>query len=244
MIIYKATNLVNNKVYIGQTIHSLTHRRKQHERSWSYGRDYLFPRAINKYGTNNFEWEVLYTTNDLKDLNEKECYYINLYDSTNPNKGYNIKAGGNNSSLPDSVKEKISNAQKGELNHMYGKTGELNHSSKKVKNVTTGEIFGSAMECANKLQINHSHVSAVCRGDRGSTNNMIFRYIDDSGNIIEPNKETQVKAKRVQNIDTGEIFESASDAEKHCSGKKNGNISKVCKGTRKLFAGYRWGYID
>ena len=244
MIIYKATNIINNKVYIGQTIHTLNHRKRQHERSYSYGKNYLFPRAINKYGKENFKWEVIYVAKDIDELNEKENYYIKLYDSTNPNKGYNLKSGGENSFLHESVKEKISNSQKGKLNHMYGKTGELNKTSKRVKNITTGEVFGSVMECARKLKLNNSHVSAVCRGKRGSTNKMIFRYLDEDENIIEPDDKVGKKNKKVLNIDTGEIFESAVEAEKYHYGKKSGNISKVCNGSHKLFAGYRWKYID
>lgn len=245
MLIYKATNIINNKVYIGQTVHSLQYRKGQHERSYSYGRDYLFPRAINKHGKENFKWEVIYIAKSIEELNEKENYYINLYDSTNPKKGYNLKCGGDNCFMHKSVKKKIGDAQKGELNHMYGKVGELNPSSKRVINLTTGEIYGSAMECARLLGLNNSHISAVCRGDRGSTNKMVFRYIDENGQIVQPiKKQSKIKHKRVMNIDTGEIFNSGVDAELHYFNKKSGNLSKACNGINKTFAGYRWKYID
>lgn len=244
MIIYKATNIINNKVYIGQTMHSLSNRKSQHINGYGRGSHYRFPKAIKKYGKENFKWEIIYTAKNLDDLNEKEIYFINLYDSTNPNKGYNIKSGGKNKPLPKSIKDKIGNAQKGELNHMYGKTGELNPTSKKVKNITTGEVFGSAMECARKLGLNNSHVSAVCRGDRGSTNKMVFRYLDENGNIIEPKGKAQQKNKRVMNLDTGEIFESIAEAEKKYVKGKSGNISKVCNGIYKVCGGYRWKYVD
>lgn len=244
MIIYKATNIINNKVYIGQTVNSLKHRKSQHERSYKYGKNYLFPNAIHKYGKENFKWEIIDYASSIEELNEKENHYISLYDSTNPKKGYNLKCGGDNKFLSEDTKRKISEAQKGELNHMFGKVGELNHTSKRVKNITTGEIFGSAMECAKKLGLNNSHVSAVCRGTRGSTNKMVFRYLDDNGGIIEPINKSRVKHRGVQNIDTGETFESAVEAEIHYFGKKSGNVCKACTGVHKLFAGYRWKFID
>ena len=79
MIIYKATNIINNKVYIGQTIHSLSHRKSQHINSYGRGSHYKFPKAIKKYGKKNFKWEIIYTAKNLDDLNEKEIYFINLY---------------------------------------------------------------------------------------------------------------------------------------------------------------------
>ena len=50
MIIYKVTNIINNKIYIGQTIHSLNIRKSQHERSHEYGYKTAFSNAIKKYG--------------------------------------------------------------------------------------------------------------------------------------------------------------------------------------------------
>ena len=54
MIIYKVTNIINNKIYIGQTIHSLNIRKSQHERSHEYGYKTAFSNAIKKYGKENF----------------------------------------------------------------------------------------------------------------------------------------------------------------------------------------------
>ena len=247
MIIYKVTNLINNKIYIGQTVSSLEIRKSQHERSYSYGYRNAFPRAINKYGKENFKWEIIDTANSLEELNEKENYYIGLYQSTNRKKGYNLKCGGNNKFLDDTVKQKIGDAQRGELNHMYGKTGDLNPTSKRVKNITTGEIFGSSMECARELGLNFSHVSAVCRGSRKSTGKMVFRYLDEDGKVIEPiiiSKPKRINRKKVMNIDTGEVFNSATEAEIRYFGKKIGSINKACKGKHNKSAGYRWKFVD
>ena len=60
---------------------------------------------------------------------------------------------------------------------------------------------------------------------------------------IEPKNAACVKAKKVKNLDTGEIFENATLAEFHYQGYKSGNLSKACTGKNKTFAGYRWKYV-
>lgn len=243
MIIYKVTNIINNKIYIGQTIHELEIRKRQHENAFKYGAKNAFAKAINKYGKENFRWEIIDKANSIDELNKKEEYYIKFYHSLTTENGYNIKYGGNNNIMPDVVKKKISIAQLGEKNHMYGKTGALNSTSKKVINITTNMIFDSASEAAKYDNTNVSHVCAVCRGERGSTKNNIYRYLDNDNNIIYPDNEIKIRNKPVQNLDTGEIFNSATEAEIYYQGYKSGNLSKACKGINKSFANYKWRYI-
>lgn len=90
--IYKITNLLNNKNYIGQSVHI--------ERRWqehlSPSADSVIAQALKKYGKENFSFEVLEEV-DLKDidtLDDLEEMYISLYDSIIPN-GYNIMERGN-----------------------------------------------------------------------------------------------------------------------------------------------------
>lgn len=116
MIIYKATNKVNNKIYIGQTIMSIEAR----NRTRKYGKS-KFDYAYRKYGEDGFDWEIIDTATSLEELNEKESYWIEKLDSTNPLIGYNLKGGGGNAFLTDEVKKKISEAQIGNKNHMFGK---------------------------------------------------------------------------------------------------------------------------
>lgn len=105
MIIYKATNKINGKCYIGQTRHSLAHRKTIHIRYAKKGVDTHFYQAIRKYGEETFEWEILCSTNDKKRLNELETFYITKYDSIKH--GYNMVDGGDNNIMDiESVKTK------------------------------------------------------------------------------------------------------------------------------------------
>lgn len=81
---------------------------------------------------------------------------------------------------------------------MYGKTGQLNNTSKKIVELTTGNIYESANLAAKDLQINFSHVCAVARGERGSHKGYVFRYLDDSDNPIQNSNFAKIKSKKIQ----------------------------------------------
>lgn len=112
MIVYKITNTINNKVYIGQTINSLESRWKCHLKKSS--KSLLVSRAIQKYGKENFTIEQIDSSETLDELNQKEIYWISFYQSTDVLKGYNIMSGGRNALLTDESKLKISIKKKGQ----------------------------------------------------------------------------------------------------------------------------------
>lgn len=98
--IYKVTNKINGKVYIGQTIQSVKDRWYRHCGKRGISKAEMnthFKRAILKYGKDNFTIEVLETC-DSTLLNDREKYYIKLYDSFN--KGYNSTLGGTDGYKP------------------------------------------------------------------------------------------------------------------------------------------------
>lgn len=94
-IIYKVTNIITGKIYIGKTKQGLEIRKKSHLFNYKKESEYIsyFYRALQKYGEENFIWEIIdYGVSD-KQLNEKEKEWIWLYNSNNPNFGYNMTNG-------------------------------------------------------------------------------------------------------------------------------------------------------
>lgn len=90
-IIYKITNLVNDKIYIGSTRVKLSKRWGNHrfdaKRRTNHGTLY---KAMNKYGLSNFVIEEIFNVFNCKELELCEKVFISIYQSNNPLYGYNI----------------------------------------------------------------------------------------------------------------------------------------------------------
>lgn len=85
MIIYKITNQINSKIYIGQD---------KHNNPNYLGSGKILHLAFKKYGTENFIKEIIEECESKEHLDERERYWINFYKSTDRNIGYNIALGG------------------------------------------------------------------------------------------------------------------------------------------------------
>jgi hypothetical protein len=104
-VIYKITNLINQKIYIGK--HS------NHRESYM-GSGVAIKKAISKYGLESFKKEIIDNADSLQELNDKEVYWIAFFKSTDPAIGYNRSGGGTCDwgSLTDEVREKARIKQK------------------------------------------------------------------------------------------------------------------------------------
>jgi hypothetical protein len=126
-VIYKITNIVNSKVYIGQTRErfgkngtgdkcGIEGRFKGHIYSALYGKGgcVRLANAIKKHGKDMFKIEKLLNCS-MEELDDKETGLIKLYDATNKEKGYNISLGGKGRSVdnvPESARRNISSRLK------------------------------------------------------------------------------------------------------------------------------------
>lgn len=167
--IYKITNDINNKIYIGQTNKPVKRRFQRYIQDAVSNRlDTHLARAIRKYGKEHFHIEVIDVAQSQVELNQKEHYWINFFDSVN--NGYNetdsiLKCGGNTylSKTEEEmkiIKDKIRETKMGEKNP--------NHRKIIQTNIFTGEkiIFGSMQECARYHGVaNKSFVMRRCNGE-------------------------------------------------------------------------------
>jgi group I intron endonuclease len=95
--IYRATNTINGKVYIGFTSQSVDTRINQHKKDYNRC-NWVFYYAIRKYGWEVFQWETLYQSTDGEyTKNVMEAFFIrenNSYIGSEDNNGYNMSMGG------------------------------------------------------------------------------------------------------------------------------------------------------
>lgn len=142
--IYKITNKVNGKSYIGQSVN--IQKRFNAHRSAAFNlnnRLYESPlyRAIRKYGIENFDFEILEECNE-EDLNDKEIFYINKYETHSKN-GYNQDNGGNQAShytkLSDELVSKIIERLKTSFDNSDEIGGDFGVTGRTVRGINSGE---------------------------------------------------------------------------------------------------------
>lgn len=186
MWIYKITNIQNNKVYIGQTIRPIEQRFHRHiNDALNNILNTHFARAIRKYGKDSFVIEEIDTAKTQEELNKKEQYWIQYYNSVID--GYNetdaiSKSGGNTYQSKteeemEIIKEKIRQTKLGAKNPMARKLKRIN--------IITGEeeIFDTIISCAQACGIKNGKTSITDRLN-GKTKSpfkktWIFEYYDE-----------------------------------------------------------------
>lgn len=92
--IYLITNKVNGKKYVGQTIHLVYDRWKEHRRDAKDNKRTALHGAIRRYGADSFNVETIDKADTVEGLDEKEKFYIQKYETEDPDMGYNLKPGG------------------------------------------------------------------------------------------------------------------------------------------------------
>ena len=105
-LIYKYTNKINHKSYIGQTIQKLEKRHKRH--LYDSKQDELyFHNALKKYGMDNFSLEIIEDNITFEQLNDREAYWIKYYNTFYLNgEGYNMTEGGQWGNAPRKLSDK------------------------------------------------------------------------------------------------------------------------------------------
>jgi group I intron endonuclease len=110
--IYKITNKINGKIYIGQTTKTIKQRWYEHLYT-NPTRKYILHKSMDKHGRDNFEIEELAVAFNAEELDRLEVQFINELNTLDPN-GYNLELGGNKyKKLSQSIKDKIKDSNSG-----------------------------------------------------------------------------------------------------------------------------------
>lgn len=200
--VYVHTNKTNGKKYVGQTKNGDNPNKR-----WNYGYGYktqkYFWRAIQKYGWDNFEHEIIASNLTKEEADTFEKLLISKLDTMNPQKGYNIVAGGQGSVgyIPsEETRAKIAEASRknnalGLLNteehrrknSEWHKNNPLSGQFKKgqapwnkgcspVICLDTGEIYSSSHDAEAKTGIHNANITAVCKNRRKTAGGLRWGY--------------------------------------------------------------------
>lgn len=234
MVIYKITNKINGKIYIGK---STTNNENY------YGSGISINRAIKKYGKENFTKKILEQCDNVTDLNKKEIFWINYYGSTNRVVGYNIADGGNGGNTRVNYTESEMTEYKNKISEGLKKSEKYSESVENRK---------------NKKRDKHSEVMKKLykEGKLFVGKNTPKPSDETKQKISEKNKGkkrtektkekiAKSKFKKVYMFDSDNNllneFKSIGDASEKC-GINRCCISDVCNGRQKTAGGYRWSF--
>lgn len=240
----------NGKKYIGITKRNAKSR-------WAKGLGYRdnkhFFNAIIKYGWENIQHEIIKTNLSKEEAKAMEVELIAMYNLTNPQNGYNRTVGGD-----------AGTPLFGEANGMYGR-GHTEKTKKKqseiakvrFENKENHPMYGTHRTDETKEKLSIAHKGRIA----GELNYFYGKHLtgkDAYAYGIKRSDETKRKiselrkgkymgedawnAKKIKNINTGEIFNCVMDV-KRKYGYDNSALCRCCVGKQKTAYGYTWEYI-
>ncbi len=231
--VYKHTNKINGKVYIGIT-------GSAPEKRWLCGHGYpnnpYFSSAIQKYGWDAFAHDILFTGLSKDEAGEIEREQIALYQSANREYGYNIELGGyGGTEVSTETREKMRLSHLGERNHNYGKpkTEEQRRKTSEGNKRYWAEHprpigYKRPPEVLQKMSKSRTGCTTAWKGGHHKE--------ETRRKIAESNSKKPVRC-----IETGVVYKTAKDASIE-TGALRSSISSVCNGKRKTAGGYRWSF--
>lgn len=243
--VYMHINKINNKVYVGQTCQDVN-RRWRHDGSGyliqqngKYTQP-LFARAILKYGWDSFEHIIWAESLTKEEANRCERLLIAMWDTRNPKHGYNIKFGGDNCTLTEESKKKISAAKKG--------TTLSEETRRKISQKLKGRVppnKGKRLSEEARRKISEAgigrHPSEETRLKMSKNNGMKKDEVRRKFSENMKGKNNH-ESKPVLCVETGIVYETSIEAGNAlciC----HSSIRKCCSGKQKTAGGYTWKFV-
>ena len=251
MDVYKITNLINNKIYIGKTKRTIEIRFKEHinkallEKNKS---NMPICRAIYKYGKENFKIESLYNSNDIEKINEKEDFFIKEYRTNENEIGYNVAPGGVGIfEFSEETKIKISeNAKKRikEKNSFFGK----HHSKEQRKKWSLMRKGSIGKPLSEKTKQILSEKFKKRWKNKEFKEMMIKKMKEHPPKVItgEGNKRN-IKVKCIElNMEFASLKIAQDELNKMFPEKNfsRSNISNVCRGKKRTHNSFTFEFVD
>lgn len=262
MVVYKTTNLINGKIYIGKDSKNIDEY---------IGSGMALQNAIKKYGRENFKKEILCTVETVEELNLQEKKFIKLYKEKYGKMCYNIASGGDggNTAMYMSEEAKKNKNEK----HRLASTGRIvsEETREKLRKINLGNknCQGRKMSEYNKQKLKEGNARKVYTAElrkKMSEAKIGFKHTEETKKKISMNSSKNqlgkpmpeyVKRKLIEanckkvvgtNVVTGEehYFDSLKDASIWIKGNTKGKacISRCCLGGRPTAYGFIWRNLE
>ena len=216
--VYQHKNKINGKVYIGITS-------QKPEQRWRNGEGYKssphFYSAIQKYGWDNFEHNILFVELTKEQACLKEQELIKEFNSMNREYGYNSTSGGDIFVMNEETKQKISQALMGNQNNLGHSCSE--EKKKKISEAQKGREF--TKEHKQKLSEAAKNHHVPCSEEKKQT-------------LKEKSHKKPVYCEELN-----KVFESVQECGRQL-GIPATNITKLCNGRGKTLKGYHLRYYN
>lgn len=219
--IYKITNKINGKSYIGQSI-NIKNRWYVHKATKD---DYPIHRAIQKYGKDNFYWEVLEECPEYQ-LSEREIYYISKYNTfmyAENSNGYNLTPGGEQGN----IKPVNQYSKDGVFIRQYSSIAEASAEIGKMVAQISACCYKKCLSCGGYLWAFDNEVPVDYYKEMGKLGTTIDQY-DLNGNFIRSFDTISMACKFVNKFSKKKI--------------SKGQVAKCCKDDKYSAAGFLWRY--
>lgn len=222
--IYKITNKINNKVYIGQSIH-LEIRWSQHKTA-AFNQNvhtYNYPlyRAIRKYGIKNFDFQIIEECSP-EILTEEEQYFIDYYNSLDPNYGYNLVPAVDSKAVENCNWAKLTNKQTQQIINLIINTS--------ISFVEIGKIFNVSGSC----------IEDINKGRRWYQSNLHYPLRQNAKSIVHRGEKQNTAV--LSELDVLEIRQRYVNEKIRDIYKDYENKISFC-GFKKVVYGSTWKYL-
>lgn len=243
--IYKISNNVNNKVYIGQTYNKISKRWRAHKVAANNGDKRQLYCAMRKYGVINFSIEVIHvcysenTATLTKTLDELEVIYIEEYDSFK--NGYNLTTGGRNN-----------------ICTCFKKESDYNIKNNK-KSICMYDLYGkfiakydSMTQCAKANGFTLSKIGEVCNKEKTNYLNYVFRFFDGKNNCdicldVTYGYRIQYKYFKIAEYDLNDnlikIWDNSNEIAKIFKIKNKSQLYECCNGNIDIYFNKKWRFV-
>ena len=248
-VVYLIVNMINGKMYVGQTTRDVWERFAEH----CYDTKSLIGKAIHKYGKENFLVEVLAECYAKEQLNTSEIFFIKILNTVAP-KGYNLTEGGEGGVPSVETREKQSKLASERLSDPKErkKISESLIGRKDSEEVKARKSAAQKKRYAENPKACQKQSEGLFKrfsnpDERKKQSDIMKKYKSEHPITEETRRAISAKKKKYRKQvycpELDILFESVSLAAKFFKTEPT-RISRVCLGKRKIYHGYHFEFVS